>query len=122
MMLVPMPGLRDRLVLEDSNPGVRERGAHARAVEPPVVVAQHGGQAVACAQAGQPLCDRLRRYEAPAGPAADHEVAQQDHEVRPLVVGPGHDGLEMVEAVAERADMQVGEHGDAQGGRAGRPA
>src|SRR6185503_18438533 len=103
-------------------PGPFEIFAHSRPVEPPIVVPEHGHDAVGRAQPGQVCGRRLRRDEPAEQHVVDDEVAQDHDEVRMRAVRSRHDLVELVETVAERADMEVGEDGDAQRRPRGGPA
>jgi hypothetical protein len=113
---------RRRFVLQHADAGALEVAAHAGSIQPPIVVPEHGHDAVGRAQPGQVCGRRLRRDEPAEQHVVDDEVAQDDDEVRMRAVRSRDDLVEPVEAVAERADVQVGEDGDAQRRPRGGPA
>ena len=88
-------------------PARLERARDARAVQPPVVVAAHGEDAERRLDRAQPIGDRFGRDEPAAYDPLDHEVAEQQHEVRSCGIDLGHDTIELLNAGTRRSDVEI---------------
>jgi hypothetical protein len=99
-----------------------ERVAHARPVEPSVVIAEHREDPERRGQALELRRDHVGRREVPARDAVDHVVAREQHEIGPRALRQRDDPRELLGSVERRPDVEVGEHRDAQAVAARGPA
>ena len=110
-----------RFVVEDHDAGRAERARHARAVVPPVVVAEHGEDAERRAKWLQPGRRHLGLDPSPPDHPVHDEVPQQHHEVGPALVDEGDDAVELLGADVRGARVQVRHDGDGERGHLPRP-
>jgi hypothetical protein len=80
---VAVPFDARHVVLKDADARARERAAHALAVEPPVVIAEHGVDAERRAKVFELRGDLFGLDELAADHVLNHEVAEQEDEVGP---------------------------------------
>lgn len=88
---------------------------HAVVIEPGVVIAKNGQDSGWRPQARQFRRNGFGRNEAPAGHALNDEVSENADDVGPGRVGARDGRTKLFQTVERRADVKIGEHGDAQG-------
>ena len=101
-----------QLVVEHCDADAFEHRAHARAVEPPVVIAEHREHAERRRELAERACPVLRRDREMADHAVRHIVAEQQDQVGLGRVGPRRHVGEFFNRHERRAGVQIGQQGD----------
>ena len=110
------------LVVEHHNAMGLEGPSDARAVVPPVVIAQDREGAIARLERRKAAGRRVGFDETAEGNTMDHVVAQQHHKVRPPGIHPRHHLIELGQVDVRRADMQIAQNCNPERRFTGRPA
>src|SRR5687768_14026551 len=95
--------------LDHPDPVLLERGAHARVVQPRIVVAEHGEDAEGRAQLAEAGRNLLWRNDASALHALDDEIAEDADQVRLRTIRLLDHPLQTFDSIERRTDMKVRE-------------
>ena len=97
----------------DSYRVLLERAFDAIVIEPAVMIAENSKDASRRSQSFQFAGDLFGGHEPSAGYALNDKVAKDADDVGPCRVGVFHDLVQFRWTVERRADVQIGEDGDA---------
>jgi hypothetical protein len=103
-----------RLVVDDAEARAGERRGDARAAEPVVVVAEDGEQTERRAQVPQDPAALLGGNESPAHDPLDHQVPEEEDDVRMRGVGHRDDPPQLLSIDVGGSGVDVREEGEAQ--------
>jgi hypothetical protein len=119
---VEAPSLEaNALVLQHRDSRGLESSPHPRSVVPVVVIAEDGEDAERRLDPGEQRGCGLRRNELSAQHSGDHIVSGEENDVRPGLIDPRHDFLELPGSVERRAHVEIAEQSDYQAVLPGGP-
>ena len=102
----------DRLIFENVDTRVCQCPLDPRSVEPPIMIAKHGEDAITGLQFLQPMCGSLGFDEVAEQHATNDEVAKNDDDVRLQPIDFRDDSIDFGEVYMRRTDVKVGYHRD----------
>lgn len=101
-------------IFNDSDAGLLHRSPHAVVIEPRVMIAKNGQDTCWRPKIRQFRGNGFWRNEPSTGDALNDEVPENADDVGPRRVRARDNRTELFEAVERRADVKIGEHGNAQ--------